>query len=70
VGITAFKATAFTACKLGKQAVVYPVVEQNGPSRHLAESLGGSIVGARLLRKAGGVTYAQVVYRIPAPASG
>jgi RimJ/RimL family protein N-acetyltransferase len=61
---------AFAGRDLGKRAVLYPVVEQNGPSRRLAESLGGSIVGTRVLRKAGGVEYSEVVYRIPAPASG
>jgi len=55
---------------LGKLAIVYPVVEQNGSSRRRAESLGGSIVGTRLLRKAGGVEYPEVVYRIPAPTDG
>ena len=58
---------AFAAGQLGKRAVVYPVVEQNGPSRRLAESLGGRIIGARLLRKAAGVEHSEVVYRIPAP---
>jgi RimJ/RimL family protein N-acetyltransferase len=57
---------AFAANDLGKRAVVYPVVEQNGPSRRLAESLGGRIIGARLLRKAGGIEHPEVVYRIPA----
>ncbi len=57
---------AFAASDLGKQAVVYPVVEQNVPSRRLAESLGGRIIGTRLLRKATGVEHPEVVYRIPA----
>jgi RimJ/RimL family protein N-acetyltransferase len=60
---------AFAANALGKQAVVYPVVEQNGPSRRLAESLGGTIIGVRLLRKAAGIEYPEVVYRIPAKSS-
>jgi RimJ/RimL family protein N-acetyltransferase len=51
---------AFAGDDLGKRAVLYPVVEQNGPSRRLAESLGGRIIGSRLLRKGAGV-----VYRIP-----
>ena len=59
---------AFAADDLGKRAVVYPVVEQNGPSRRLAESLGGRIVGSRLLRKADGIEHPEVVYRIPASA--
>jgi RimJ/RimL family protein N-acetyltransferase len=58
---------AFAGSDLGKQAVVYPVVEQNGPSRRLAESLGGGIIGSRLLRKPGGIEYPEVVYRIAAP---
>jgi RimJ/RimL family protein N-acetyltransferase len=61
---------SFAARNLAKRAVVYPVVEQNGPSRRLAESLGGSIVGTRLLRKAGGVEHPEVVYRIPARTDG
>jgi RimJ/RimL family protein N-acetyltransferase len=59
---------AFAAEHLDKRAVVYPVVEQNGPSRRLAESLGGTIIGARLLRKATG-EHPEVVYRIPAAMS-
>jgi hypothetical protein len=58
---------AFAANDLGKQAVVYPVVEQNGPSRRLAESLGGRIVGTRTLRKVAGVEHPEVIYRIPTP---
>ena len=56
---------SFAGRQLRKRAVVYPVVEQNGSSRRLAESLGGVIVGARLLRKAGSVKLPEVVYRIP-----
>lgn len=56
---------AFAANDLGKRAVVYPVVERNGSSRRLAESLGGKIIGTRLLRKAGGIEHPEVVYRIP-----
>jgi RimJ/RimL family protein N-acetyltransferase len=57
---------AFAAKDLGKRAVVYPVVEQNAPSRRLAESLGGQIIGTRFLRKVGGIEHLEVVYRIPA----
>jgi RimJ/RimL family protein N-acetyltransferase len=60
----------FAASDLGKRAVVYPVVEENCPSRRLAESLGGKIIGARLLRKGSGIEHPEVVYRIPAPVSG
>jgi RimJ/RimL family protein N-acetyltransferase len=57
----------FAACDLGKRAIIYPAVERNVPSRRLAESLGGKIAGTRLLRKASGVNYPEVVYKIPAP---
>ena len=60
---------AFAAEDLGKEAAVYPVVEQNGPSRRLAESLGGKIIGTRLLRKAAGIEHPEVIYRIPAACS-
>jgi RimJ/RimL family protein N-acetyltransferase len=58
---------AFAAKHLGKQAVTYPVVEQNAPSRRLAEALGGKIIGTRILRKPPGVEHPEVVYRIPVP---
>ena len=61
---------SFAARNLGKRAVVYPVVERNVSSQRLAESLGGSIVGTRLLRKPSGVEHPEVVYRIPAPTDG
>jgi RimJ/RimL family protein N-acetyltransferase len=59
---------SFASSGLGKEAVVYPVAAANGPSRRLAESLGGEIVAKRVLRKDGGVEYPEVVYRIPCPA--
>jgi RimJ/RimL family protein N-acetyltransferase len=39
---------------------IYPVATANGPSRRLAEALGGQVVGARTSPK-----YESVVYRIP-----
>jgi RimJ/RimL family protein N-acetyltransferase len=60
----------FAANNLCKRAVVYPVVEENGPSRRLAESLGGIVIGSRLLRKSGGIKHPEVIYRIPAPVPG
>jgi RimJ/RimL family protein N-acetyltransferase len=57
----------FAARPLGKKAVLYPVAEENGPSRRLAQSLNGKIIGKRLLRKSSGIEYPQVVYRIPVP---
>lgn len=58
---------SFATKELGKKSVLYPVVEKNYPSRRLAESLSGILVGSRLLRKAGGVEHPEVIYRIPAP---
>lgn len=46
-------------------ALIYPVAKQNQPSRRLAESLHGAIVGERNLRKSSGVVLDEVVYRIP-----
>lgn len=47
-------------------ALIYPVAKQNLPSRRLAESLRGAIVGERNLRKSSGIVLDEVVYRIPA----
>ena len=51
---------------IGATALIYPVAKQNLPSRRLAESLHGAIVGERKLRKSSGVVLDEVVYRIPA----
>jgi len=56
----------WAAADVGAIALIYPVVEQNHPSRRLAESLHGVVSGARKLRKASGNTFDEVVYRIPA----
>jgi RimJ/RimL family protein N-acetyltransferase len=45
--------------------VIYPVVVDNRPSRHLAESLGGVLIGNRQLRKPSGEVLDEVVYRMP-----
>lgn len=45
---------------LGIQSFTYPVAEENGPSRRIAESLGGIIVERRETPK-----YISVLYRIP-----
>jgi RimJ/RimL family protein N-acetyltransferase len=50
---------------IGATALSYPVAKQNLPSRRLAESLHGVIVGERKLRKSSGVVLDEVVYRIP-----
>jgi RimJ/RimL family protein N-acetyltransferase len=51
---------------IGAAALIYPVAKQNLPSRRLAESLHGAIIGERNLRKSSGVVLDEVVYRIPA----
>jgi RimJ/RimL family protein N-acetyltransferase len=65
-GREAVAAVVSFAARLGKQAVLYPVVEQNLASRHLAERLGGDVIGKATLRKASGVELPEVIYRIPA----
>jgi RimJ/RimL family protein N-acetyltransferase len=55
---------AWASRECGAQTFLYPVVEENGPSRRLAESLGGVVVGTRRLVKAVGMEHAEVVYRI------
>jgi RimJ/RimL family protein N-acetyltransferase len=57
----------WASAKLGARACIYPVVERNIPSRRLAESLKGVVVGTRELRKPSGTVFQEVVYRIPIP---
>ena len=56
----------WASAHLDANAFIYPVVEQNRPSRRLAESLHGTIVGARKLHKPNGSVLDEVVYRIRA----
>ncbi|WP_432261345.1 GNAT family N-acetyltransferase [Cupriavidus sp. TMH.W2] len=49
---------------LAPSHLVYPVAEQNWPSRRIAESLGGVVVGQATTRK-----YERLIYRIPAGAA-
>lgn len=56
---------AWASRESGAQAFIYPVVEDNSPSRRLAESLGGVVAGTRRLRKSD-TEHLEVVYRIPA----
>jgi RimJ/RimL family protein N-acetyltransferase len=58
----------WASAHVGAKAFIYPVIEQNQPSRRLAESLHGIIVGARKLQKSNGIILDEVVYRIPAVA--
>jgi RimJ/RimL family protein N-acetyltransferase len=46
---------------------LYPVVDENTPSRRLVESLGGEIIGTRRRQKAGDMVRKLLLYRIPAP---
>ena len=57
----------WASAEVGAKAFIYPVVEQNVPSRRLAESQGGAVIGGRELRKPSGHVFQEVVYRIPAP---
>jgi len=57
---------AWASAHIGSAGFVYPVVVENFSSRRLAESLGGTPVGTAVLRKPGGATLDEVVYRIPA----
>lgn len=45
---------------------IYPVVDENTPSRKLAESLGGEIIGTRQRQKDADVKRTLLIYRIPA----
>ena len=56
---------AWAGPHIGATAFIYPVAKENRPSRRLAESLGGVVVGSRILAKASGVRLNEVVYRIP-----
>jgi RimJ/RimL family protein N-acetyltransferase len=58
---------AWASRELGAAGFSYPVALANRPSRRIAESLGGTLVGTRELRKASGVVLEEVVYRIPPP---
>ena len=53
-------AIAWASSELGATGFIYPVVKENWPSRHLAESLGGTLVGTRTLTKASGVVLDEV----------
>ncbi|MDQ0467364.1 GNAT family N-acetyltransferase [Labrys wisconsinensis] len=50
---------------LGVEAVTYSAVEQNHPSRKIADRLGGAMVRTSCLKKTGGIEYKLIVYRIP-----
>ena len=56
---------AWAGKHIAAEGFIYPVVEQNRASRRLVESLGGIVIGRRVLKKAGGDVFDQFVYRIP-----
>src|SRR5262245_43665989 len=58
-------AIGWASSELGAIGFIYPVVKENRPSRRLAESLGGRLVGTRPLAKASGMILDQVIYWVP-----
>lgn len=46
---------------------LYPVVDENIPSRRLAEALGGKVIGTRQRRKPGDKERKLLLYHIPVP---
>jgi RimJ/RimL family protein N-acetyltransferase len=58
-------AIAWASKHVGATAFIYPVVTENRASRHLAESLGGTLADTRQMRKPSGVVLDEVVYRLP-----
>jgi|HubBroStandDraft_3_1064219.scaffolds.fasta_scaffold65331_1 RimJ/RimL family protein N-acetyltransferase len=53
--------------KLRPSGFLYPVVDENIPSRRLAEALGGKIIGMRQRRKPGDKERKLLLYHIPVP---
>ena len=58
---------AWAARRFRPSGFLYPVVDENSPSRGLAESLGGEVIGSRQRRKHGDVGRTLLHYRIPVP---
>jgi RimJ/RimL family protein N-acetyltransferase len=57
----------WASTRIGITDLTYPVSVENTPSRRIAESLGGRLIGTRKLCKPSGVMLDQVVYAIAAP---
>jgi len=53
--------------KFRPSGFLYPVVDENTPSRRLAETLGGKIIGTRQRHKHGDEERKLLLYRIPSP---
>jgi RimJ/RimL family protein N-acetyltransferase len=56
--------------KFHASGFLYPVVDENLPSRRLAAALGGEIIGARQRQKPGDMMRTLLLYRIPCSAEG
>jgi RimJ/RimL family protein N-acetyltransferase len=57
---------AWASCTFQPSGLLWPVVDENIPSRRLVESLGGQIIGSRKRQKAGDIERTLLLYRIPA----
>jgi RimJ/RimL family protein N-acetyltransferase len=57
---------AWASDRFHPSGFLYPVVDENTPSRRLAESLGAEIIGTRRRQKAGDVMRTLLLYRLPA----
>ncbi len=56
----------WAARELGVAALAYPAAEANRPSRRLAATLGGVVIGTGTLKKPG-ADLPTLIYRLPAP---
>ncbi|MGA7864709.1 MAG: GNAT family N-acetyltransferase [Stellaceae bacterium] len=59
--------TKWAGEKFRPSGFLYPVVDENIPSRRLAEALGGKIIGTRQRRKPGDKERKLLLYHIPVP---
>jgi RimJ/RimL family protein N-acetyltransferase len=56
---------AWASRRFRPSGLLWPVVDENVPSRRLVESLGGEMIGSRRRQKAGDVERTLLLYRIP-----
>jgi RimJ/RimL family protein N-acetyltransferase len=56
---------AWASRRFRPSGLLWPVVDENLPSRRLAESLGGQIIGERRRQKTGDIERTLLLYRIP-----
>lgn len=59
--------TKWAGEKFRPSGFLYPVIDENIPSRRLAEALGGKIIGTRQRRKPGDKERKLLIYHIPVP---